>query len=97
MLYAGVLNFPLMVILLSMYGLDSVIKASNYCTTPVGIIMGSIIGMFFGTIWYVIIKSNDPKLLYYDDFVSNKVACSRPTEQKFKCSVYKNGELLQTI
>ncbi len=46
---------------------------------------------------YVIIQSNDPKLLYYDDLISNKVACSRPTEQKFKCSVYKNGELLQSI
>lgn len=92
-----VLNFPLVVVLLILYAIDCVIKKNNNCTTPVGIILGSVIGIMWGAMWYVIIQASDPKLLYYDDFVSNKVACSRPTEQKFKCSVYKNGELLQSL
>jgi len=29
--------------------------------------------------------------------MSNKIACSRPTKQKFQCNVYKNGEIIQTI
>ena len=83
--------------LLILYAIDCVVKKTNNCTTPIGIILGSVIGGMWGAIWYTLIKANDSKLLYYDDLISNKVACSRPTEQKFKCSVYKNGELLQTL
>jgi hypothetical protein len=97
MLASQMLNFPLVVVLLILYAIDCVIKKTNNCTTPVGIMLGSVVGIMWGAMWYVLIQSNDPKLLYYDDLVSNKVACSRPTEQKFKCSVYKNGELLQSI
>ena len=97
MLTYNVINFPLIMVLFGLYAIDCVTKNVNNCTTPIGIILGSIIGGLCGFFWYYIIKSSDSKLLYYDDFVSNKVACSRPTEQKFKCSVYKNGELLQSI
>jgi hypothetical protein len=97
MLSSGIMNFPLVVILLILYTIDCVVKKSNNCTTPIGIILGSVVGLMWGSMWYVIIQANDPSLLYYDDLVSNKVACSRPTEQKFKCSVYKNGELLKSL
>lgn len=33
-------------------------------------------------------------LLFTTDTSSNKVSCSRPSKQKFKCSVYKNGEIV---
>ena len=39
----------------------------------------------------LLVKSS---LLYFDEFISNNVVCSRPTEQTFRCSVYKNGELI---
>jgi hypothetical protein len=97
MMASQMVNFPLVVILLILYAIDCVIKKTNNCTTPVGIMLGSVVGIMWGAMWYVIINSQDPKLLYYDDLVSSKVACSRPTDQKFKCSVYKNGELLQSI
>ena len=35
-------------------------------------------------------------LLYFDELLSNKVACSRPSKQSFKCSVYKGGELISS-
>jgi hypothetical protein len=35
-------------------------------------------------------------LLFTTDTPSNKVACYRPSKQQFKCSVYKNGELIGT-
>lgn len=97
MITANLVNFPLIVILLVLYAIDCVVKNMNNCTTPIGIILGSVIGLLWGATWYMMIQSNSPSLLYYDDLVSNKVACSRPTDQKFKCSVYKNGELLQSI
>jgi hypothetical protein len=93
----GIMNFPLMVILLSLYAVDVVMKTRNRCTSPSGVVMGSMVGLIWGFTWYYIIKSQNQELLYYDDLISNKVACSRPTQQQFKCSVYKNGELLKTL
>jgi hypothetical protein len=78
--------------------MDSIVKYKNKCTSPVGIVMGSILGLIFGITWFLMIKaSGQTGLLYYDDLVSNKIACSRPTKQNFKCQVYKNGELIQNI
>jgi hypothetical protein len=93
----GIMNFPLIILLLIIYVVDVVIKISSFCTSPVGIVLGSMIGLLWGVTWYFVIYSNNKELLYYDDLLSNKIACSRPTQQQFKCSVYKNGELLSTI
>jgi hypothetical protein len=98
MITMGMINFPLIIVFLLLYAADCVIKYRNKCSTMIGIIMGSILGLFFGMTWFLIIRATGQTgLLYYDDLVSNKIACSRPTEQKFKCQVYKNGELIQNI
>jgi hypothetical protein len=92
------INFPLIIVFLILYVSDSIIKIRNKCTPVIGVVMGSIIGLFFGIIWFLMIRSTGQSgLLYYDDLISSKVACSRPTKQKFKCQVYKNGELIQNI
>jgi hypothetical protein len=98
MISMHIINFPLIIIFMILYVSDVIIKINSSCTTPLGIVMGSILGIFFGIAWYLIIKyAGQSGLLYYDDLVSNKIACSRPTKQKFKCNVYKNGELIQSI
>jgi len=97
MVMNNIINYPLLIVMLILYAIDCVIKSGNHCTTPTGIILGSFVGIVIGLFWYFIIKSQSPNLLYYDDLLSNKIACSRPSQQKFKCSVYKNGELLQTL
>jgi hypothetical protein len=53
--------------------------------------------LVWALMWYYLIQTQNPELLYYDDLISNKIACSKPSQQKFKCSVYKNGELLKTL
>jgi hypothetical protein len=97
MLTNNALNLPLVVILLSMFAMDSSIRVTNNCTTPIGVVLGAVLGLMWGLLFYTIISANVPNLVYYDDLISNKVACSRPTEQKFKCSVYNNGQLLKTL
>ena len=98
MINMHMINFPLIIIFLLLYIMDSIVKYKNKCTSPIGIVMGSILGLIFGITWFLIIKaSGQTGLLYYDDLVSNKIACSRPTKQNFKCQVYKNGELIQNI
>jgi len=97
MIVYNTLNLPFLCIILILYAIDSGVRCSNSCTTPLGVILGTIIGTIWAIMWYLIISSSDSSLLYYDDLVSNKVACSRPTKQQFKCSVYKNGEFLKSI
>ncbi len=97
MMMNHIMNFPLLVLLFILFAIDCVIKTSNKCTTPMGVVLGGFVGLIWGFLWYFLIQSNNPELLYYDDLISNKIACSRPSQQQFKCSVYKNGELLQTL
>ena len=98
MINMDMVNFPLIIVFLIFYISDSVIKYTNKCSPIMGIIMGSFFGFIFGIMWFVLIRaSGETGLLYYDDLVSNKISCSRPTKQNFKCKVYKNGELIQTM
>jgi hypothetical protein len=97
MFSSNVINLPFICILLILFSVDATIRRQNKCTNLIGVFFGGIIGIIIGIMWYLIISSNSPELLYYDDLISNKVACSRPTQQKFKCSVYKNGQLLQSV
>jgi hypothetical protein len=98
MINMGIINFPLIIVFLLFYVSDSIIKYRNKCSSISGIVMGSILGLFFGITWFILIRATGQTgLLYYDDLVSNKIACSRPTKQNFKCKVYKNGELIQSI
>ena len=92
-----VYNFPLITILLSIYIFDIVVRAFRMkCTNIIHISLGSVLGLCF-TLMFIMMLSNYPNLLYYDDLISSKVACSMPSKQKFKCSVYNNGKLIQSI
>lgn len=98
MIQMGMINFPLIMVFSLLWILDTIIKYNNKCVGIGGIGWGSIIGIAFAFLWYLLIQSTGQKgLLYYDDLVSNKIACTRPTKQNFKCQVYKNGELIQNI
>jgi hypothetical protein len=40
------------------------------------------------------VSNGGEKFLFFNEIQSNKVICSRPKKQQFKCAVYKNGELI---
>jgi hypothetical protein len=91
-------NIPLIIILLIFSVIDVIVRYKYGCTTQVAILLGSVIGFSIAIIWVYMLKSSgNSSLLYYDDLVSNKQSCSRPSNEQFKCAVYKNGELLNTI
>ena len=100
MMHNNMFNLPLIIFFVLLFALDSVTRTSHInCTTGKGVSLGALIGFIWGVVYYNIIYQNDDtkQFLYYDDFESNKVACMRPSKQKFKCSVYKNGELVESI
>ena len=91
-------NYVLIAALLSIFAIDGISKIMNKCTTIVGVIIGLLTGFLFGSLWYTLFHSTGyNSLLYFDQVVSNKVYCSRPKNQSFKCAVYKNGELIKTL
>lgn len=92
------INYGLVVALLSIFVVDGISKIMNKCTTAGGVILGLLTGVLFGSLWYTLFHSTGyNSLLYFDEVVSNKVYCSRPKKQTFKCAVYKNGELIKTL
>ena len=93
MLSHSVLNFPVLFTLLLISAADIGVKTNFNCTTFIGGIISLILGCFFGFLWSALIFKKYPELLYHTDYISNKLACTA-SPQRFKCSVYKNGELL---
>jgi hypothetical protein len=94
------INYILMLFLLSYITLDILVKLSLGCinrnsmSTLIGEILGGIgLGSLISSITYnSAIRSN----LFISELTNNKEICSMPSKQKFKCSVYKNGELVST-
>ena len=93
----GIYNFPLLIILLIIYISDIIIRCLKMaCSNLINVLFGSVLGVVFA-VTFIVLLSNYPDLLYYNNLLSSKVACSVPAKQKFKCSVYNNGELVQSI
>ena len=88
-------NYAVIVFLIALVGIDWVTKVQSGCTSNSGAALGILVGVLLGIAWYSTIHSTGYKsLLYFNALNSNKVMCSKPSSQTFKCSVYKNGQLL---
>lgn len=88
-----------MILIFTLFGtiINSVFQYTRKCSDEVGIFMGIVIGLFFGTIWFWMwFAFNRKDLLFFNELVSSNAVCSRPNKQTFKCSVYKGGELLSS-
>jgi hypothetical protein len=90
-------NFFVVGLLLWFFIFDALFKIQTLCTPLLGVIMGTLIGGGVGLLYYGLIQNINPKLVYYQMSSSNKDYCSKPKDQQFKCSVYKNGEFISTL
>lgn len=95
MVINGIINIPLLFSLALMTIIDSTVNMSNGCTQLKGIIISLILGCLLGVFWSLLIYSIKAELTYHTDYItSNKLACSLPSKQNFKCVVKKNGEII---
>ena len=92
-------NFPLIVIFLIIYISDVVIRKVMGCSDYIMFIFGSAIGVLYAFMFITIIgqSPNPENLLYYNDFVSNKLACSVPSQQQFKCNFVQKGQIFGNV
>ena len=78
--------------------MDGITRVVWLCTTTAGVVFGVVLGYILGATYFSLLHgAGADNLLYFSEVVSNKTVCSRPKKQKFKCSVYKNGELVQNL
>jgi hypothetical protein len=97
MKYNNNMNYVVLVSLLCLFALDAVTKVGKKCTTGPGTFLGALVGLVLGGVWYSLFhQAGLDSLLYFDELTSNRVLCSRPSKQTFKCSVYKNGEIISS-
>ena len=97
MKYNKQMNYAVLIFLLCLLGFDVTTKTQNKCTTLPGAILGALVGFLMGAVWYIIFHvTGYDSLLYFDELRSDNVQCSIPSKQTFKCSVYKNGEIISS-
>ena len=76
---------------------DVAVRMISKCSTSVSMIFANIVGGLILGLGVVASMSagGSAKYLMFNDVQSNKVVCTRPKKQQFKCAVYKNGELIR--
>ncbi len=86
-------NHPLLVFLLAIFASSSMVEYSNKCGSTGSIILGGILGVGFGILYYGLIASSGNKdLAYFSEIKSNAQGCKKPTASKFTCVTYKRGQ-----
>lgn len=97
MLETSMMNYPLLMFLMMILGTDISIQRFNSCYKLPSIMLSIISGIVVGISWSLIVNAMSPSLRYHTDYISDKKVCSMPSEQKFKCKVYKNGQLISSM
>jgi hypothetical protein len=89
-LFAGIILY---------FVLDIVSKYRNSCITKVPELFINI--LFGGILSTIIVLSmtagGSSKYLFFNEIQSSKQQCSQPSKQEFKCDVYKDGKLVQSL
>lgn len=98
MISNSTVNYGMLVTLLILFFINAWYSITNKCTTGLGAFLGGVLGLGFGLAWWAIFHyAGYRDLLYFEPVTSNNVICNRPSRQTFKCSVYKNGQLLKNL
>lgn len=86
-LNAGVLLFLVIIL-----GINIGVEHHLQCSKVAGSVLGFLVGMIFAMIYYTILRlNNNDNLVYFTKTMSDNIQCSKPGNNRFKCSVYKNG------
>lgn len=98
MTYNENMNYGVLAVLLGLFVMNAISRVTNRCTTAIGVFLGALVGLVLGGLWYTLFHATGhDSLLFFNEVSSNNVVCSRPAKQTFKCSVYKNGELIKQL
>lgn len=96
MILYKVFNAQLIVLLSFIIIVDVLIRSIFMgCISFTNVFFGLVIGVIIGVLWvFMLRQSGQTKLLFYDEILSNRETCSRPSEDKFTCDVYQYGKII---
>lgn len=94
MVLFNVINVGAIISLLFVLGLVIYFQIDYMCITSMGAFLGVIIGVFIGLLSALFTASVNRDQLYFSEYISDKVACSVPDKQTFRCNVYKGQDLI---
>ena len=92
-------NFWIFSGLLFYFLLDLFIKYSTKCVTKLSELVMNIFGgaMVASIVVILMYVGGSGKYLFFNEVSSNTDICYKPSNQTFKCSVFKNGELVGNV
>ena len=94
------MNYGVLAVFIGYIVLDLFIKRSAACIDSYFsqfVIIDLLSGLFFGILISLGMYSTTLKgKLFINEINSNREVCSMPSKQQFKCSLYKNGELVSS-
>lgn len=92
------INYTIIIFFIIYIVFDILIKMSNGCINSTVTLFGDIIGGGgLGALVAAIIYSSPlSDYLFINELSSNSETCSMPSKQTFRCSVFKNGELVSS-
>ena len=89
---------PLICVLVAIWVIDFTVKLQNNCTNGLGVVLGTIGGGCIGALFTILLyKFLNKGLLFHSTTSSNNVTCKKASNTKFKCSVYKNGQIVTQL
>jgi hypothetical protein len=95
----GVVNFWILSSLILYFCVDIFIKFNKNCITNyidlgMNILLGSVTSALIVALMYL---GGSGKFLFFNETTEKKDICYQPSKQTFKCSMYKNGELISEL
>jgi hypothetical protein len=88
-------NVMILALLLFFIVLDVIYKHWNLCQFSFETVFNILGGMLFGFLSCFLMYMGGSKAYLFFSEVSSKEMCSVPQKQKFKCNVFKNGEMVK--
>jgi hypothetical protein len=90
------INYSVIIFFVSYICYDIGVKTFYKCINASSGIIGDVLcGILLASVTVVaLMASHNTDVLFINELTSNKEICTRPSKQQFKCSVYKNGEVI---
>lgn len=78
------INYSLLFVLLSLFGIDSISQIQNRCTNSAGVALGGFIGLALGYVWYAFVSSRDKNLVYLNTQNKKKLYKKKIIKKNYK-------------
>lgn len=94
MLLFNAINIAAIVSLILALAAVTFFQVQYQCISGMSAFFGICIGILSGLMMSLFTASVNRDYLYFSEYISDKIACSVPDKQTFRCNVYKGHELI---